>query len=84
MAAAHGSVFCFSPHTQLEKYLETLGSDEDAEVSACGSPYSVGPTANILANMAVWQYINVKTNPAAVEERVNVFLRPLITTTSLL
>ena len=84
MAAAHGSVFCFSPHTQLQEYLGTLGSDEDAEVSACGSPYSVGPTANILANMAVWQYINVKTNPAAVEERINIFLRPLITITSLL
>jgi len=81
MAATHGNVFTFSPIMDIDAYLATLGSDEEAEVSACGSPFSVSPTAAVLANMAVWQYINDKTNPEARDKRVNVFLKPLTVAT---
>lgn len=79
MAASHGSVYCVSPHSDQDAYLATLGSDDEAEVSACGSPFSVSPTAGFLSSLAVWQYINaVKDNSA--EPRIDVFLNPLIVT----
>jgi molybdopterin/thiamine biosynthesis adenylyltransferase len=81
MAATHGNIYTFSPHSQLDKYLATLGEDEHAEVSACGSPYSVAPTAAIMANMAVWQFIHAKTNPEAGDEIVDVYLKPFIVVT---
>jgi len=81
MAATHGNVFTFSPIMDIDAYLSTIGSDEEAEVSACGSPFSVSPTAAILSNLAVWQYINDKTNPEARDKRVNVFLKPLTIST---
>jgi hypothetical protein len=74
-------VFTFSPIMDIDAYLSTIGSDEEAEVSACGSPFSVSPTAAILSNLAVWQYINDKTNPEARDKRVNVFLKPLTIST---
>lgn len=81
MAATHGNIYVFSPHSHLDQYLATLGADEDAEVSACGSPYSVAPTAAIMANMAVWQFIHAKTNPEAADEIVDVFLKPFVVNT---
>ena len=81
MAATHGKVFCFDPHLKADQYLATLGDDSDAEVSACGSPFSVAPTAAVLSNLAVWQFIHAKTNPAAADEITNVFLKPLTITT---
>lgn len=82
MAATHGNIITFSPHSQLQAYLgRTLGSDEDAEVSACGSPFSVAPTAALLANLAVWQFIHVKTNPYAHDPVVNVHFQPFVVST---
>ena len=77
MAATHGNVYSFDPHTKGQAYLNTLGKDEDAEVSACGSPFSVAPTAAILSNLAVWQFIHSCNNPAAGDEVLDVFLKPL-------
>lgn len=84
MAASHGQVFCFDPHLKADEYLASLGSDEAAEVSACGSPFSVAPTAAVLSNLAVWQFINHKTNPAAADEVTNVYLKPLAIHTGVL
>jgi hypothetical protein len=85
MAATHGNILTFSPHSQLQNYLDkTTSSDDDAEVSACGSPFSVTPTVKIISNMAVWQFINVKTTPAAHDPMVNIFLKPFIMSVSLL
>lgn len=81
MAATHGKIYCFDPHLKADQYLATLGDDGDAEVSACGSPFSVAPTAAVLSNLAVWQFIHAKTNPAAADEITNVFLKPLTVTT---
>jgi molybdopterin/thiamine biosynthesis adenylyltransferase len=82
MASTHGVIYTFSPHTKLQEYLATLGKDKDAEVSACGSPFSVAPTAAILANLSIWQYIHSKNNPEAGDEVVSVFLKPLTIATS--
>ena len=82
MAATHGHVFTFSPHTQLQAYLDrTTANDDEAEVSACGSPFSVSPTAAIIANLAVWQFILAKTDPPAVDSVINIYLHPLIIAT---
>ena len=82
MAASHGEVYTFNPHTQGNAWLNTLIDDDKAEVSGCGSPFSVAPTAAILANLAVWQYMLAKSDPAAVDEIVRVFLHPLTIATS--
>lgn len=86
MAATHGVIYTFNPSIQEQRtqYLATLGSDDDAEVSACGSPYSVAPTAALIANLAVWQFINAKTNPEAATDIIKAYFKPLImhTTTS--
>lgn len=42
---------------QFKTYAETLYADEVAEVSACGSKTSVGPTAEAVSAAAVWQFI---------------------------
>jgi len=76
MAALHGKVFTFSPHTKLDEYLDTIGSDDDAEVSACGSPYSVASTASLLSAVAVGSFMSAKTDPASVDEVLSVFARP--------
>ena len=61
MASSYGNVFNFNPMFDLDAWLATLTSDEEAEVSACGSSISVGPTASIIANLAVWQFIDRKS-----------------------
>ncbi len=78
MAASHGVVYSFNPHTQAAEYLATLGNDDDAEVSGCGSPFSVAPTAAVLANLAVWQFMNTRTNPAAHSNVSKLYLTPFI------
>lgn len=80
MASTHGNVIAFTPHVSDEatKWFNSLGSDDpdQSELSACGSAMSVGPTAAVIANIAVWEYMNFMENPAACSNRVNVFLKP--------
>lgn len=77
MASTHGNVMMFNPHTQGDQWLSTLIDDDTAEMSACGSSLSVGTTASILSNLAAWQYMHAKTNPAAADDILNVYLKPL-------
>lgn len=80
MGAAHGIVCAVSPHTDYAMYMSTLGGrDDEAEVSACGSPFSVAPTAALFASLAVWEFINLKTNPAASTKQINLWLKPFTT-----
>jgi molybdopterin/thiamine biosynthesis adenylyltransferase len=81
MAATHGAIYSFSPHALAEPYLNTLGSDDDAEVSACGAPYSVAPTAKVLANLACWQLIHARQDNGAGNQVLKVFLKPLVIAT---
>tara|TARA_B110000116_G_scaffold271008_1_gene290555 strand:+ start:10233 stop:10913 length:681 start_codon:yes stop_codon:yes gene_type:complete len=81
MASSYGNVYAIDPcnEAQSAKWLETLSEDDDpSETSACGASISVGPTASIIANMAVWQFINFAENREAVDEETVVFLRPLV------
>lgn len=42
----------------VKAYEKTLYSDEDAEKSTCGTPVSVGATAEMVSSLAVWQFFN--------------------------
>ena len=59
MGADNGRVYAVNPKRRdhVVLYEETLYSDEEAEVSACGAAVSVGPTADVIAGLAVWQMI---------------------------
>ena len=83
MAATHGNVHLFNPHVEeeVDAWINTLIDDDLAEVSACGSSLTVGTTASILANMAVWQFVHSKTDEAAVDTAVDIFLKPFVVTT---
>lgn len=52
-------IYSFTPYdpSHIDGWTKTLHSDDDAEVSACGSTVSVGPTADLVSGMAVWQFI---------------------------
>ncbi len=80
MASTHGNVIAFTPgvSTEAEAWLATLGSDDadQSELSACGTAMSVGPTAAIIANTAVWEYMHFMENPAACSNRIDLFLKP--------
>jgi molybdopterin/thiamine biosynthesis adenylyltransferase len=80
MSSSFGDVKTVNPfdETQSQEWLDSLISDDDAEVSACGSSISVGPTASIIANLAVWQFIHTLTNPEALDANINLHLKPLM------
>jgi len=81
MASTHGNINSFSPIDQNEslQWLDSLVPDDaPGETSACGSSISVGTTASVIANLAVWQYILSCTDPVGVDPNVEIFLKPLI------
>jgi molybdopterin/thiamine biosynthesis adenylyltransferase len=59
MGADSGRVYAIKPQdsVSVRLYEETLYEDKEAEVSACGSTISVGPTAEIVSGLAVWQFM---------------------------
>lgn len=59
MGADSGRVYTMLPcnMVSVEPYEKTLYGDDEAEVSACGSSISVGPTAELVSGFAVWQFI---------------------------
>lgn len=56
MGADQGRIYSVNPHSQehIDRYEETLYSDEEAEVSACGASTSVGATSEVLGGAAAW------------------------------
>ena len=54
-----GRVYTINPckRTEADSWEGTLCSDDVAQVSACGTSISVGPTAGYLAELAVWQFM---------------------------
>lgn len=81
MASTHGNVYFFDPNdpASYSAWEDTLSDDEETEVSHCGSSISVGPTASIIANLAVWQFMLRKMDPASTDDVVDIFLRPFCT-----
>jgi molybdopterin/thiamine biosynthesis adenylyltransferase len=59
MGADSGRIYTILPTDpdQIAKYEDNLYEDAEAEVSACGASISVGPTAEVVSGMAVWQLI---------------------------
>ncbi len=59
MGADSGYVYSINPNkpSHVNVYEKTFYDDNEAEVSACGASISVGPTAEIISGLAVWQMI---------------------------
>jgi hypothetical protein len=59
MGADEGRCYTICPtaRAQVKGWESTLYGDEVAQVSACGSSITVGPTAEYLSGLAVWQLI---------------------------
>lgn len=59
MGADSGRIYTLNPNLldQIRAWEEAWYPDEEAEVSACGASISVGPTAKIIAGLAVWQMV---------------------------
>lgn len=59
MGASEGRIYVVNPNrpAEVRGWEETLYEDADAEVSACGTSLQVGPTAEFLSGLAVWQLI---------------------------
>jgi molybdopterin/thiamine biosynthesis adenylyltransferase len=78
MASSYGDVKTINPFDQqaVDTWLASLTDDDQAEVSSCGASISVGPTAAIIANLAVWQLIQFLNSPGEEENSLNIHLRP--------
>ena len=59
MGANGGRIHVINPCKlpEIKGWEATLYDDDVAETSSCGTAISVGPTAGIIAEMAVWQLI---------------------------
>jgi molybdopterin/thiamine biosynthesis adenylyltransferase len=80
MASTHGNVVYVNMIDELStrKYFKNLPeNDDNTELSACGSTLTVGTTASLIANLAVWQFMHLRHEPAAMEENIEIFFKPL-------
>ena len=87
MGSTHGNIFTINPFDaqQRRDWANTLVDDEDEdniELSPCGTALSVGPTAALIANYAVWQMMQFFVDPVALQPRVDLFFKPTLTVTS--
>lgn len=59
MGVDNGRVYAVNPNKpgHIRAWEETLCDDVETEVSACGASVSVGPTAEIISGLAVWQLV---------------------------
>lgn len=59
MGADSGRIYTLNPSqlSHIKAWEETLYADDEAEVSVCGASISVGPTAEIISGLAVWQMV---------------------------
>ena len=80
MAAAHGNVYHFSPvnKSQRDAWFGSLISDDEGEVSLCGTSISVGATASLIANLAVWEFINFLLDDGCATAQLDVFFKPML------
>lgn len=85
MGTDNGRVYTLNPNklSHIKAWQETLCDDSEAEVSACGTSISVGPTAETLAGLAVWQMIRwfsiEQGGEDELENEIIFSLRPMMT-----
>ena len=87
MGSTHGSIFTINPFdvAACKEWRSTLVDDTDPnniELSPCGTTLSVGTTASLIANYAVWQMKNFFVNPVGLHPRIDLFFKPTLTITS--
>lgn len=87
MGSTHGAVFTINPfdNGSYKQWLSTLVDDDDTdsiELSPCGTALSVGTTASLIANYAVWQMMHFFVDPIGLQPRVDLFFKPTLTITS--
>jgi molybdopterin/thiamine biosynthesis adenylyltransferase len=82
MGTDQGRVYAINPTkpAQVKGWEGTLYGDDVAEVSMCGTSITVGPTAEFLSGLAVWQLIRWQNIEAGKEDKLDhetlFFLRP--------
>lgn len=86
MASTHGSVFTLNlfDEEQYKQWRSTLVDDDNEdliELSPCGTALSVGTTASLIANYAVWQMMQFFIDPVGLQPRVDLFFKPTLTMT---
>ena len=83
MASTHGNVYHFSPtnSVQLQRWYDSLISDDEGEMSPCGTSISVGPTASLIANLAVWEFMNFLLDDGCATAQLDVFFKPMMFST---
>lgn len=84
MGVDNGRVYTINPRSMvhIRGWESTLCEDKKAVASACGASVTVGPTADVLAGMAVWQFIrwyreSQGQEVAGIENEVVFALRPM-------
>jgi len=77
--------YCFDPRdpAEVKGWEDTLCDDEEVieEGSACGTTISVGPTAEILSGMAVWQMMRWVKEGKTSDHELILTTRPFFTLT---
>jgi len=86
MASTHGSIFTLNLFDDelYKQWRSTLVDDDDEdsiELSPCGTALSVGTTASLIANYAVWQMMQFFVDPVGLQPRVDLFFKPTLTMT---
>lgn len=85
MGADSGRVYAVDPNKpdHIRAWEEALYEDAETEVSACGASVSVGPTAEVISGLAVWQLIrwfSIEQGAEDEMENETIFsLRPMVT-----
>lgn len=83
LAATHGDVYSFrTNHFTGEKWRSELPSDDEIErdVTACGSSVTIGQSAILLANYAVWAFIDLMLDQEVPYHRWYEFRQGMTTT----
>ena len=83
MASTHGNIIYVNPNNPIavEKYINELPDEALAETSACGTSLTVGTTATLIANLAVWQLMHQRSEPAAHDKSIEIYFKPLCLST---
>jgi len=79
ISSDQGRVYILSPFNinHVRKWEATLCSDDEAEVSLCGTVPSIVTTASFIAAAAVWQFIKWLTARETAENEAIIGLRPM-------